>query len=153
MRKYLLGSVAACAALSASALAEDTSANIGVNLDIAPSVTVTTSTPNVALNAATGTGTGALSITSNTTGPVTITLQSANGGLKSGTLPIVDYTVDFGAGAPIPASMIVGAGLPNTGVPIPSGVTTNTLDFAVIDGVSGLAAGSYSDVFTFTISY
>lgn len=153
MRKVLLASAALLLVGATSAFAAD-SATVTVSTTLAESCSLSEpSDIDLSSNNIGGTGTSNFDVTCNFEGegqaPLTVTLTSQNGGVKSGS-NVVDYTIDFEAGSasafstlttPLAVTSSVGA----ANVAEPKSFTATLLADVVV-------AGEYEDIVTVAVA-
>jgi spore coat protein U-like protein len=164
MRKLLITAAIAAAAAATPALASNTTSTV-VNAALAQSCTIDSVSPSLTLGAVDAAVPGEFKYTCNFIGQPTVTIQSANGGVK--TSDNGDATADYGvwvndsapSGAPsgwAQASALIGPGVsfgPDSGFLSSAAPNVQNSPYLSVALTTALPhAGNYTDTLTFTIN-
>ena len=156
MRKIILSTVAAIAALTSTSAFAAGTASVNVSSTLAQSCSISTDGSTVTLTGTTAASTP-VTVTCNFTGTPTIAYTSANKGVKGGEGGelVVDYLINYG-GTPAPGNLLasIADGGPaatfNANPVTPNSPNVASLSFALV--AAPTVAGTYSDTLTLTVA-
>ena len=159
MRKLILSTAVALAAMTSSAAFAAGSAEVAVNASLAPSCSIVSSSPSLTL-VGTAAVPGDFTYKCNFTGSPSVSFTSANGGVKStGTdANTADYYIYLNdnagtAGAGSARASTIGASNPFTDITKTTAPNTNTTPSFSLALVSPLTvAGTYQDTLTISVA-